>query len=45
MVIPVGPEEAQQLQLVEKKQGVPFITVLEPCRFVPLIGTDAYPAK
>jgi protein-L-isoaspartate(D-aspartate) O-methyltransferase len=42
MVIPVGPEEAQQLQLVEKKNGAPVITVLEPCRFVPLIGLEAY---
>lgn len=41
MVIPVGPEEAQQLQLVEKN-GAPVITVLEPCRFVPLIGQEAY---
>ncbi len=43
MVIPVGPEETQQLQLVEKKNGAPVITVLEPCRFVPLIGQEAYP--
>ncbi len=42
MVIPIGPEEAQQLQLVEKKNGAPVITVLEPCRFVPLIGQEAY---
>jgi protein-L-isoaspartate(D-aspartate) O-methyltransferase len=42
MVIPVGPEQAQQLQLVEKKNGAPVITVLEPCRFVPLIGQEAY---
>lgn len=42
MVIPVGPEETQQLQLVEKKHGAPVITVLEPCRFVPLIGQEAY---
>lgn len=43
MVIPVGPEAAQQLQLVRSRQGVPLITVLEPCRFVPLIGNEAYP--
>jgi protein-L-isoaspartate(D-aspartate) O-methyltransferase len=43
MVIPIGPEQAQQLQLVQKKSGVPVITVLEPCRFVPLIGQEAYP--
>lgn len=44
MVIPVGPEAAQQLQFVLKRQGVPVITVLEPCRFVPLIGSEAYPS-
>jgi len=43
MVIPVGPEQAQQLQSVQKKSGVPVITVLEPCRFVPLIGDEGYP--
>jgi protein-L-isoaspartate(D-aspartate) O-methyltransferase len=42
MVIPVGPAETQQLQLVRKTQGVPVITVLEPCRFVPLIGAEAW---
>lgn len=45
MVIPVGPAETQQLQFVRKTQGVPVITVLEPCRFVPLIGAEAYPSS
>jgi protein-L-isoaspartate(D-aspartate) O-methyltransferase len=44
MVIPIGPEAAQQLQLVQKKNNAPVITVLEPCRFVPLIGDEAYPS-
>ena len=38
MVIPVGPREAQQLQLVRKKEGVMEVTTLENCRFVPLIS-------
>jgi len=42
MVIPVGPESAQQLQIVRNRQGIPVVTVLEPCRFVPLIGVEAY---
>ena len=35
MIIPVGPPEQQELQLVRKQQGRPLITVLEGCRFVP----------
>jgi protein-L-isoaspartate O-methyltransferase len=42
MVIPVGPAEAQELQLVRKKAGQPVITSLEGCRFVPLIGKKGY---
>ena len=37
MVIPVGPAEAQQLQFIRKQAGNPVITVLEGCRFVPLV--------
>lgn len=37
MVIPVGPSEAQQLQFIRKQAGNPIITVLEGCRFVPLL--------
>ncbi|HXP17109.1 MAG TPA: protein-L-isoaspartate(D-aspartate) O-methyltransferase [Terriglobales bacterium] len=37
MIIPVGPSEAQELQLIQKREGKPLITVLEGCRFVPLI--------
>ena len=40
MVIPVGVPEVQQLQLIRKQSGVPVITVLEGCRFVPLIGAQ-----
>ena len=42
MVIPVGPPQAQQLQLVRKKNGVPVVQVIEGCRFVPLIGAEGY---
>ena len=42
MVIPVGPSHAQQLQLVRKQGDRADITMLEPCRFVPLIGSQAY---
>jgi len=40
MVIPVGLPEIQQLQFIRKQNGVPVITVLEGCRFVPLIGAQ-----
>jgi protein-L-isoaspartate(D-aspartate) O-methyltransferase len=44
MVIPVGPAEAQELQLVRKRAGEPLVTVLEGCRFVPLVGGQGYPS-
>ncbi len=37
IVMPVGTAEAQQLQLISKQSGRPVITVLEGCRFVPLL--------
>jgi len=42
MVIPVGPSEAQALQLVRKQQGSQIVTTLEGCRFVPLLGDQGY---
>jgi protein-L-isoaspartate(D-aspartate) O-methyltransferase len=42
MVIPVGPPHAQELQLVRKQAGLPVVTDLEGCRFVPLIGSEGY---
>jgi protein-L-isoaspartate(D-aspartate) O-methyltransferase len=42
MVIPVGPPDAQELRLVRKRDGQPAVTVMEGCRFVPLIGTGGY---
>jgi protein-L-isoaspartate(D-aspartate) O-methyltransferase len=38
MIIPVGAEDAQELQLVRKVQKQPIISRLEGCRFVPLIS-------
>jgi len=42
MVIPVGPQHSQELQLVRKRAGQPVINVIEGCRFVPLIGAEGY---
>jgi len=41
MIIPVGSHEAQELQLVRKREGTPLITLLDGCRFVPLISSAA----
>ncbi len=37
MILPVGPEHSQELQLVRKVNGAAEITSLEGCRFVPLV--------
>ncbi|HTW59742.1 MAG TPA: protein-L-isoaspartate(D-aspartate) O-methyltransferase [Terriglobales bacterium] len=37
MMIPVGREDSQQLQLIRMQHGQPRITLRELCRFVPLI--------
>jgi protein-L-isoaspartate(D-aspartate) O-methyltransferase len=42
MVIPVGPAEAQQLQLVRRENSQIRTTLREACRFVPLISDKAY---
>jgi protein-L-isoaspartate(D-aspartate) O-methyltransferase len=42
MVIPVGPQHAQELQLVRKVAGELLVEVIEGCRFVPLIGAGGY---
>ncbi len=41
MIIPVGPPEAQELQLVRKQGGTAMISMREGCRFVPLISDEA----
>lgn len=38
MIIPVGHPEAQELQFVRKLSGKALTTVMEGCRFVPLIS-------
>lgn len=42
MVVPVGPAQAQELQLVRKQEGRAMVSSLEGCRFVPLIGDQGY---
>lgn len=37
MMVPVGPPFSQELQLIRKVSGRPEVTVLEGCRFVPLV--------
>jgi protein-L-isoaspartate(D-aspartate) O-methyltransferase len=38
MIIPVGPADTQQLQLIRMQNGHPQILLREACRFVPLIS-------
>jgi protein-L-isoaspartate(D-aspartate) O-methyltransferase len=38
MILPVGPAESQQLQLIQIRNGQPQVTLRELCRFVPLIA-------
>jgi protein-L-isoaspartate(D-aspartate) O-methyltransferase len=38
MIIPVGPADTQQLQLIRLQNGRPEISLREACRFVPLIS-------
>jgi len=38
MILPVGPAWSQELQLIRKISGRAEVTVLEGCRFVPLVG-------
>jgi protein-L-isoaspartate(D-aspartate) O-methyltransferase len=38
MIIPVGPPDSQQLQLIRVENGQPGITLRELCRFVPLVA-------
>lgn len=43
IILPVGPSSSQQLQLIRKIGGQRAVTVLEGCRFVPLITEDRQP--
>jgi protein-L-isoaspartate(D-aspartate) O-methyltransferase len=41
MIIPVGPSQSQQLQLIQMRNRQPQIYLREACRFVPLVsGVD-----
>lgn len=42
LIIPVGPLDAQQLQLVMNDKGAPVISEQTACRFVPLVGKEGY---
>jgi protein-L-isoaspartate(D-aspartate) O-methyltransferase len=42
MVIPVGTLENQELRLIERKRDTFQTTVLDSCRFVPLIGAHGW---
>jgi len=42
MVIPVGSPHAQELQLIRKQLGEQRASVMEGCRFVPLVGAYGY---
>lgn len=42
MVIPVGPPQTQELQLVRKVGSEWSAKTIEGCRFVPLVGEEAY---
>ena len=43
MVIPVGPQTEQELMRVVRTSESHTVNMLGPCRFVPLIGRDAWP--
>jgi protein-L-isoaspartate(D-aspartate) O-methyltransferase len=43
MILPVGLPDAQELQLVRKREGRAEVTRLDPCRFVPLLGREGFP--
>jgi protein-L-isoaspartate(D-aspartate) O-methyltransferase len=38
MMLPVGPASSQELQLIRKVDGQAEVTILEGCRFVPLVS-------
>ena len=38
MIIPVGPADSQQLQLIRMQAGRPVVTLCGACRFVPLVA-------
>jgi protein-L-isoaspartate(D-aspartate) O-methyltransferase len=45
LVVPVGPDDCQQLELITKQAGSPVTTREVGCRFVPLIGEKGYSSR
>ena len=45
LIIPVGPELLQELQLVRKVEGRPEVSHLDGCRFVPLVGKEGFAGR
>lgn len=45
MIVPVGREDAQQLQLIEMRDGRPRTIFREMCRFVPLVSGSTAPPE
>jgi protein-L-isoaspartate(D-aspartate) O-methyltransferase len=45
LVIPLGMPDCQMLQAIRKIGGQPYPEDLCPCRFVPLIGAEAWPGE
>jgi protein-L-isoaspartate(D-aspartate) O-methyltransferase len=43
MIVPVGRDDSQQLQLIEMRDGQPHIIFRELCRFVPLVSDGSAP--
>ncbi len=42
LILPVGSQLSQELQLVRKQSGVALLTHLDGCRFVPLVGSSGF---
>jgi protein-L-isoaspartate(D-aspartate) O-methyltransferase len=42
MIVPVGGAENQDLRLIERQRDTFHTTMLEPCRFVPLLGAHGW---
>jgi protein-L-isoaspartate(D-aspartate) O-methyltransferase len=42
MTVPVGGVENQDLRLIQRSHGSFLTTMLEPCRFVPLVGAHGW---
>ena len=42
MIVPVGAEDSQQLQLIRRENGKPRVALRELCRFVPLVSGNGY---